>query len=329
MALNPFKSDPVKRHEKELAAKIAERDNVNTILKSTEASLPGLALTVGQLMRAGADAKELNSAEANLDAANKRMIKAGETLSEVATEIAAIEQQLAALADEKLRAETAAEIERRADKLEVAGKQIDVAFQQLVSACRDADQVVLDGAGLTKFAENAATEIQPTVAMVARELRGRAAATLAGNAPAALRTAPLALVPQPQPETPKLERFFTLWAVKFVDASGVLRRAPQFVIVELSPAQAERGLASGDVCRIDDPRVAKHRNARTGSQQLPRPEHCHSLDGVSDIAYEPPQQQPVFEKVDRGPGFTMRVPSQPAVAARDADITTDQPDEEA
>jgi hypothetical protein len=148
--------------------------------------------------------------------------KANDTLAEIAREIAAIEKQLAALADQKLRAETAAEIEQRANKLEAAGKQIDAAFEKLVEACRAADEVVLDGAGLTKFAVNARTEIQPTILMVARELRGRAAATVAGNAPAALRTAPLALVQQPQPEPPQLERYFTLWAAP--EAYGLLLR---------------------------------------------------------------------------------------------------------
>jgi hypothetical protein len=322
MAMNPFKSDPVKKLEKELAAKTSERDNVQTIIRNTEASLPGLALAVSSLMRAGADEKELNSAEADLDAANKRMTKATDTLAEVAREIAAIEKQLAALADQKLRTETSIEIEARATRIEAAGQQIDAALAELVTASSSAGEVVLDAAGLTAFATNARTEIQPTILMVARELRGRAKATVAGTAPAALRTAPLALVQQPLPSPPQLERFFTLWAVKYVDAAGVLRRAPQFVIIELNEDQARRGLAAGDVCTVNDPRVAKHRNSRTSSTQSPPPDRCHDLDGNSGVAYEPPP--PVFQQVDRGPAYNLRVPTQPAVASRDADITTDQ-----
>jgi hypothetical protein len=324
MAINPFKGDPVKKLEKELAAKVAERDNVQTILRNTEASLPGLALTVSQLMRSGADEKELNRAEADLDAANKRMTKATDTLAEVAREIAAIERQLAALADQKLRSETAAEIEQRAAGIEAAGRQIDAAFAELVEASSSAGEVVLDAAGLTAFATNAKTEIQPTILMVARELRGRAKATVAGTAPAALRTAPLALVQQPPPSPPQLERYFTLWAVKFV-ANGVLRCVPQFTVVELTDEQARRGIAAGDVCKTDDPRVAKNRHSKTNTQQQPRPEHCHDLDGNSPVKYEPPA---VFQPVDRGPAYNLRVPVTPAVAARDATISTQEPNQE-
>jgi hypothetical protein len=308
--------------QRDLDAARVRRDDLASQLSTAEARIPELNQCAQTLAFEGNTGPPLDAAEGKIIAARLRIDTLSAALLKTNEQITAIETQLVALADAKMRAETAAEIEQRATRIEAAGKQIDAALAELVEASSSAGEAVLDAAGLTAFATNAKIEIQPTILMVARELRGRAKATLAGNAPAALIKAPLALVQPLLPSPPQLERYFTLWAVKYVDAAGAFRCVPQFSVVELRPDQARRGLASGDVCKTDDPRVARNRHSKTNTQQQPRPEHCHDLDGNSNVAYQPPA--PVFQQVDRGPAYNLRIPVQPAVVARDADITTDQ-----
>jgi hypothetical protein len=318
-----FKADPAKKMANDLGAARANCDKLIERLAAAEALVLERRAAAKDLARDGASDRDLDLAESELRKAQDRVSTLSAALEETRQQIAALENEQADLADRKLRAATAAAIEERAIRLEASAAAIDAAFAEFTAVTAAAAEISLDGKGLAIFAVSARGEIPPAVAMVVRELRNRAAATLAGTAPAALPTQPPQAVAPPLP--PPISSYFSLQNLKFVDAQqGQQRRVPRFMIIELTERQAANGLRAEIVCKLDDPRVQQLRQQAV-TQQPPEAWHCYDIDSST-----PPTNDPqlmarhsskgsgltVFERFDRGPPRTMTVPAAPAAASR-------------
>jgi hypothetical protein len=271
-----FKADPAKKLANDLEAARANRDKLTERLAAAEASIAERKTAAKDLARDGADDAQLDRAENELRKAQTRAATLSAALDETKQQIAAFEKNQADLTDKKLRAATAAEIERRAAGLEAVGAAIDALFIKFVEATQSAAEVTLDGKGLAIFAQSARGEIPPAVQMVARELRNRAAATLAGTAPATLPTQPPQLVAPPPP--PPSVVCFALRHVAWTDHQGVLRSAgANSGNLELPEAAAKRGLENGAVILMSDPKVKQLARSRA-ELFVPDPRRCEVLD---------------------------------------------------
>ena len=129
-------------------------------------------------------------------------------------QLAKLEAEAAKVAEQKQRDETAAEIERRALELEAAGQAFDGAMARLAAAAQQAIEVTFDANGIHVFASNARLEMPPAITMTAQVMRDRARATVAGNAPAIIATAPPVLLAPPKSAAVPTASVFLLRPVK-------------------------------------------------------------------------------------------------------------------
>jgi hypothetical protein len=325
-----FKADPAKRLASDLAALRGKRDSLITSLQAEETLVLELQASADQICD-GTKSPAFLTAQAKVRAAQDNVGTFGRVLAATNEQIKKLEDEAAQLADKALRVTTAAAIEQCAARLEAAAAAIDTAFAEFVAATEAAAEISLDGKGLAIFAGSARGEIPPAVQMVVRELHSRGAATIAGNAPAALPTRPPQLAPPPPPLP--LQTCFTLAPAMFTDRAGMLRRVPRYVFVDLTEQQAAHALRMGGACSKDDARIKELRK-KIADQQLPEAWHCWNFDTGAEPTNDPlltarrsstGSGRVVFEPLDRGPPRTMKAPPAPAVASRS--LTTDGCDE--
>jgi hypothetical protein len=308
-----FGKDPAQKLERALAAAQGKRDNLVESLKTEEALVSELQAAADAVCD-GSKSSEFLAAQAAVRAAQHNVQTFTRVLAGISEQIKKVEGEIAQIAEQRLRGETAAEIEKRTLRLEAAAAVFDAAAAELVEAGAMMGEVILDARQLESFAKTCRADIPPAVQMVVGLARSRIRATIAGNAPAALPKAPPALLPPPAP--PPLQTCFTLQPAMFTDPTGMLRRVPRYVFVDLTEQQVAHALRmQGCICKPDDARV-KELQKNVASQQLPEPWHCWDLNNG-----QPPTGDPgllarrsstgfghvVFEPIDRGPPRTMAV----------------------
>jgi hypothetical protein len=325
-----FPRDPEKKLQRDIETARTNRDSLVERLQAAELLVSERQAAAQRLAVAGADDAALDRAEAELRKAQDRVSTLSAALDEIKQRIVALEKGEAERADQKLRAATAATLEQRAVTLEGAAAGLDVAFAAFVTATAEAAIDCLDGKGLSIFAQSAKADLGPAVQVVARELRARAAATIAGTAPATLSKEPPALVEPPAP-MPR-QTYFTVQLGMYLDATGALCRVPRCTFVELTSEQVQRALRLGGVCAKDDPRIPELRR-KVADQQPPEPHLCQNWDtgelpvgdpGLLAHRSSTGSGHTVFERVDRGPAYSVKAPpAAPAVAARNEDADHD------
>ena len=148
---------------------------------------------------AGAGDGELRPLVAAEQEAEKLLELRSRALDDARAQLARLEAEAAKIAEQKQRDETAAEIERRAHELEQAGQDFDSAMARLAAAAQQAIEVTFDANGIHVFASNARLEMPPAITMTAQVMRDRAQATVRGDAPAIIATAPPVLLEKPKP----------------------------------------------------------------------------------------------------------------------------------
>jgi len=84
------------------------------------------------------------------------------------------------------------------------------------------------------------------------------------------------------PEPVHTDRYFTLWSIRYLDATnpnshGQQRCVTQYMVVDLTNAQAKKGLAAGKICVLTDPRVKQLSNVNR-VPTTPAREFCFNLD---------------------------------------------------
>jgi hypothetical protein len=153
-------------------------------------------------------------------------------------------------------ARNTAEVERLLEPWLAASHEITAAFRKL--------DHTFEAGQIGSFIANAASEVEVTAAVTLRELQSLATLVATGDAP--IPPDRVEIEPEPEPEPEVLTHVFSMSALEWHDASGVLHRAPKWTDVELSAAQAERALRHKKATRMDDPR-------RTSRQRwfCPRP----------------------------------------------------------
>jgi Caudovirus prohead serine protease len=184
--MNRFRSDPEEKLAHDLDAARASRDGLINRLRAAELAVTERRTAAQRLARDGADDPALDAAEADLRRAQDRVGTLTAALAETDEQITAFERARDDAADKKLRAETAATIHALADEIAEAASTFDSGAAILADASGRAAAIILDAKGLEVFTASVRAEVPAAVKMISQILRDRAAATLAGTAPAAL-----------------------------------------------------------------------------------------------------------------------------------------------
>ena len=107
-------------------------------------------------------------------------------MAEIEQRLAALQHTKTEMADQKLRAETAAEIELLVRKMTAFAAEFDTAAANLCEVTRRAFPVIWEARGLHEFIAIYRAQVPSTVEMVGTLLRAHASAVVAGSAPATL-----------------------------------------------------------------------------------------------------------------------------------------------
>jgi hypothetical protein len=156
------------------------------------------------------------------------------------------------------------------------------------------------------FIRDCASQIEAAHSLTSRDLHASIAGILAGNldvafarpTPAVVDVAPM--LPAPIPE--KLVQVFSLNALSWSTADGVLHQIEKWRDCELPEQAAERALRHNKAGPMSHPRRGELRGHGGGH---PDPAWCFDCDHEPSVAL--PDIDPMFERIDRGPAYKMHV----------------------
>lgn len=178
-------SNPEKAVQRDIDAAAANRERLSAKLAESEQAIARHAAAAKQAALTSDDA-ELDRAEAALRAAQDRSATLTNALSEVDQQLEALERKKAEIADQKVRSETAAEIERLGRGLAEIGAEFNVTAERLSEYTRRSVPLVYEALGLDNFIATCRAQVPEALEMVGKLLRAHADAVIAGTAPATL-----------------------------------------------------------------------------------------------------------------------------------------------
>jgi hypothetical protein len=209
-----FKSNPEKAIQREIDAAHANRERVSARLADCDQAIARHAAAAKDCALTGDDAG-LDAAEASLRSAQDRAVSFRTALSDIDQQLANLERNKAEMADRKVRAETAAEIERLVRNLTEVGAEFNATAERLSEYTARAVPVVFDALGLDRFMAICRAEVPAALDLVGKLLRAHADAVIAGTASATLpRADDRASAQVPTPAQPPVEPHFKYQPVK-------------------------------------------------------------------------------------------------------------------
>ncbi len=319
--------------ETKLKAKAEQRVDNAARLQGAEARLNEARANVEALALA-ADDKALDAALQAKRAAEDKLSALQAASAKLAAEHAAIEREIEAIVDRRMRAETSAACNVIADRIAKAQAAFTEAAQELEAAAREAALIILDGHPVASFVLSAREQLPPAIEVIVVGLRNHARAVIDRRAPASL--------PRPEPEPVKLAlvppspmmTIFALKNLKYQSKAGVVVCIGANKMHSVPEALGRQALAEHLALPLSDRR--RIRDLEFGAvSYLPDEAACTWLG-------EPGREAPArsvrpggpithsslatFEVMDRGPAFTVTMPRGPeptpmplAVGARKAE----------
>jgi len=252
MKKNPL-SFILKRPAQSLDERRQARTDLAHRLQKAQDDLSGARHYAVQAALAGANDTEQAVAEDKIRRAEIHALTLENALLAIDVESDEAEQAKRLAADQAQPKATADDLESRANKLEKAAAPLAGMLADLKEAL-DGCVPVVGEIGMPGFVAELVKTLPDGCAVIAAEVRARAAATLAGSAPATL---PKPFVPQivETPKGPTME-VFALEHLKWrPSAPGELSHADAFHLVALPSHYAEIALERHVACLPDDPRV--------------------------------------------------------------------------
>ncbi|MHC2334698.1 hypothetical protein [Bradyrhizobium sp. USDA 4454] len=325
----PFlKTDKAKKAQRDLDAALGRQQKIKARLEAAERQLADATALPIKLARDGADDRELDAAEDRVRSADQRVATLRTALVEETANAEAAEQQLAELADQALRAQTAAAIEGWIAEIRDLNEQLgpDGFLAKLAAIADQASVICPDAKGVSIFAGSARAELLPAIGLMIDLLDNRVHGVRAGTLPAALPAQPAPFVPAPKPITERI------WLIKPIAWSeGSLTRIEDSNrYVDLAPHLAQRAIDRAAAVRLDDPRAGQRVVSWRQWHGFGQPslDKCVMLDGETLAALQREQAAPaeskvmhsrtapLFEVIDRGPAYVLQTnPGNPGEAA--------------
>jgi hypothetical protein len=194
-----FKNNPERKVQRQIDAAATNRERLSAKLAEAEQAAARYAAAAKQAALSGDDA-ELDRAEASLRAAQDRSGTLKTALGDLEQQLRALEQSKADIADRKLRAETAAEMELVVRNMIEVAAEFDAVAGRLIEYTTRAVPWLWEARGLDDFVKVGRAQVPSAVDLVAKMLRAHADAVIAGNALATLpRLQEPSRTDQPQP----------------------------------------------------------------------------------------------------------------------------------
>jgi hypothetical protein len=178
-------SNPEKAVQRDIDAATANLERLSAKLAESEQAVARHADAAKQAALTGDDA-ELDRAEASQRAAQDRSATLRTALAEVEQQLQALERKKAEIADQRVRAQTAAEIELVVRKMTEAAAEFDAAAASLSEHTARALPWLWEVRGVADFVNVGRAQVPPAVDMVATMLRAYAKDVISGKAPATL-----------------------------------------------------------------------------------------------------------------------------------------------
>ena len=277
-----------------LAAKRADTQNELTLAQATRQE----HLLAGDI----SDHAIGSQLQLRVDTATSALAGLDEAISSLTAHLDAAERDLA---EEKKRAAHKAAGEALAREIGLIEKLVGPWLQSTHLLADDLQKYAtlrFDAGAIANYLKNAAGEAEIALAVCIADLRAAAMAISEG------REKIPEVPPPPEPvqvvAPPTTERVFLINPIAWTSEDGTRRRAPRNDFVSLSPNHAARARERRATIPLTDPRV---KTLRVQSQPMPEWHHCIDLDNVEPSTAEPVKHS-AFEKVDRGPAYTIRVP---------------------
>jgi hypothetical protein len=293
--------------KKPLESRRQQRDALAARLSSADADVATARVACTLAAVEGATDAELAKVEFAKRQAEDRVQSLTSALQAFDAEIdaqAAAEQRAA---DQKVREATARELCGRADKIEKGLTPLLVAVRNSAADIETSRQIVGE-IGIFELFARLEAELPPAFALIAGELRTRAAMTIAGHAPAALpQPVEIAIPVPPIPRT----RIFAMQNLKFRDPeTNQVRLVERFDIVELPNRLVDLAISKNLVIDPESERARELIKQRRGAPPLQ--ERCYDLDTGQSPQPSGPLPFDAFRRVDRGPPIKMNLAPPPA-----------------
>jgi hypothetical protein len=172
-AIATFKSYPEKAVQRDIDAATSNRERLSSRLAESEQAVARHAAVAKQSALTGDDA-ELDRSEISLRAAQDRSTTLRTALTEVDQQLEAMERKKAEIADQKVRSETAAEIEPTVRSMTEAAVEFNTAAARLSEHTARALPWLWEVRGLNDFVNVGRAQVPSAVDMVATMLRAYA-----------------------------------------------------------------------------------------------------------------------------------------------------------
>jgi predicted nucleic acid-binding Zn-ribbon protein len=215
-------SNPEKALQREIDAAMSNRERLSAKLAECEAAITRQATLAKDYAMSGDDAA-LDAAETSLRAAKDRAATLKTALRDVDQRLAELEQAKAEMADRKMRAETAAEVELLVRKLTEDGAALVTSAERLAEHTGRAVPIIFEAHGVNNIVSICKSQVSEALEMVCRLLRAHGDAVIAGLAPATL----------PQPDNPALAQ---------TPAPALSPKEPHFTYQPIKPEPTYKGI---------------------------------------------------------------------------------------
>jgi hypothetical protein len=288
----------------EARLKVAHQQRIDNVVK-LETAQNRLSAASDKLKKVAIDGDEKAHEAAIEDhlRCERKVASLEEARTTIAADIAAIEKEIAAEADAKLRSETAAAIDALISRWSEQEAAFISAAKSLEATAKEAAAITIDAAGSALFLSQAVEQLPHAGLVVCAGLKYHAEAVVGGRAKPTLPTheAPppkLALV-----ERPSVETVFVMRPARYREADGRMKLLGKYRVYELPLVIAEKALKSGAAVPVTDPR-RRELEGLVG-MVLPDESRCEAIDGSppSTVNVGPviTSSSPLFEPLDRGP----------------------------
>jgi hypothetical protein len=314
------KSTPADLISRDLAASLTKRKDIENRLQRAEVQAGQCRTVVDELTHDAADDAAVAASLASKRAAEDLVTAWQKSLDDVNEKILDLEDATAEIANQKLRAETAAAIRMIMKESADDSAALNVAIEKRIKSARRAAALVPDAAGVVGYLLNAKSELPLADALILQLLESRAVATVAGTAPAALAV-PEQIAPPRQNVVvelaPTFERVFLTQNVAWYDPQGNVHCAPSLNDFELPVYVLAKARSIGAAWAMNSEQRKKHHGGKSNGK--PPLEHCKFLNDnprLKSVA-EPIKSSHLgnFEVVDRGPGYSFIAPTAPLQVA--------------
>jgi len=289
------------KRKQPLGARQSQRAALAARLADAEQAVAEAQRAATEAALEGRDDTALDRAEAHIRATQARVTTLTEAITALEAEIKAQASAEAAEADKKQRATTAREINKLADAIENSLPDIVTALRRGHAAI-EAGRFVFGEIGLYKLLDELESSLPSSFAILASEMRGRAAETIAGRAPATLPV-PEVIIP-PAPSISRT-RVFALQNLKWTDPeTHRLTLCERFDVCALPSSLAELAMSKNLAIDPELDRARELIKQRRGAPPLQ--EKCFDLDHGGEAPKSPRGHAPWnIEVINRGPPTRM------------------------